>query len=84
MKLRTDNRARLYGRDVLKPNTDYQAETDGNRIVLVEMVPAEAKEAPLVKLVRSPEGFLMLSPSDAERVTRQDIRRAVRADRDAR
>ena len=83
MKLRTDNRARLYGRDVLKPNTDYQAEREGNRIVLVEMAPAEAKEAPLVKLVRSPEGFLMLSPADAERVNKEDIRRAVRADRDA-
>jgi hypothetical protein len=83
VKLRTDNRGRLYGRDVLKPNTEYQAETDGNRIVLVELVPAEAKEAPLVKLIRSPEGYLMLSPADAARVSKEDIRRAVRADRDA-
>ncbi|HXT10589.1 MAG TPA: hypothetical protein VN873_03430 [Candidatus Angelobacter sp.] len=45
MKLRTDDRARLYGRDMLKPNTDYLAETDGNRIVLVEMVPKEVQAA---------------------------------------
>lgn len=52
MKLRTDNRARLDGRDVLKPNTDYQAETEGNRIVLVEMVSKEAgiPKARLVKV----------------------------------
>ena len=50
---RTDNRARLYGRDILKPYTDYQAEQAGNRIVLVELVPAEPMNAPLVKLVRS-------------------------------
>ena len=43
VKLRTDNRARLYGRDILKPNTDYQADLEGNRIVLVEMVRAEPK-----------------------------------------
>lgn len=51
MKLRTDNRARLYGRDVLKPNTDYQAETEGNRIVLVEMVPKETN-VPKARLVK--------------------------------
>ena len=84
MKLRTDNRGRLYGRDVLKPNTDYQAETDGNRIVLVELVPAESKDVPLATPVRTKEGFLMFSPADAKRITRESIRKALRADRDAR
>jgi hypothetical protein len=51
VKLRTDNRARLYGWDVLKPNTDYQAETEGNRIVLVEMVPKETR-VPKARLVK--------------------------------
>ena len=50
MKLRTDNRARLDGRDVLKPNTDYQAETEGNRIVLVEVAEAGVPTARLVKV----------------------------------
>lgn len=50
MKLRTDNRARLDGRDVLKPNTDYQAETEGNRIVLVEVAETEVPKAHLVKV----------------------------------
>jgi hypothetical protein len=84
VKLRTDNRARLYGRDVLKPNTDYQAEMDGNRIVLVEMVPAEPKDVPMVTPVRTKEGFLMFSPADAKRMTRESIRKALRADRDTR
>jgi hypothetical protein len=84
MKLRTDSQRRLYGRELLKPNAVYDAETDGNRIVLVEMVPKPSKDVPLVKLVRSREGFLMLSPADAERVKKEDIRRAIRADRDAR
>jgi len=51
VKLRTDNRAQLDGRDVLKPNTDYQAETEGNRIVLVEMVSKEAS-IPKARLVK--------------------------------
>jgi hypothetical protein len=78
VKLRTDNRARLYGRDVLKPNTDYQAEMDGNRIVLVEMVPAESKVIRARRVngrLRPPEGF---------RPSRETIAAAIRADRDAR
>jgi len=50
MKLRTDNRSRLDGRDVLKPNTDYQAETEGNRIVLMELSEASVPKARLVKV----------------------------------
>lgn len=50
VKLRTDNRAQLDGRDVLKPNTDYQAETEGDRIVLVEMGETNAPKARLVKV----------------------------------
>jgi hypothetical protein len=50
VKLRTDNRACLDGRDVLKPNTDYQAQTEGNRIVLVEIGEANVPNAHLVKV----------------------------------
>lgn len=77
MKLRTDNRARLYGRDLLKPNTDYQAELHGNRIVLVELVPAE--DVPVVKPIRTKEGFLMFP----KKLDRKKIAAAIRADRDA-
>ena len=83
VKLKTDYRGRITSRELFKPNTAYEAERDGNRIVMVELVPKEPLEAPLVKLIRSPEGFLMLSPRDASRVEKQDIRRAVRMDRDA-
>jgi hypothetical protein len=77
VKLRTDNRARLYGRDLLKPNTDYQAQQEGNRIVLVELVPAE--DVPIVKPVRTKEGFLMLR----QKLDRKKVAAAIRADRDA-
>lgn len=83
MKLKTDYRGRITSRELFKPNTAYEAQKEGNRIVFVELVPKEPLEAPLAKLVRSPEGFLMLSPTDARRVGREDIRRALRADRDA-
>lgn len=76
MKLRTDNRGRLYGRDVLKPNTDYQAELEGNRIVLVELVPAESK------IIRPRRINGRLRPPAGFRPSRETIAAAVRADRD--
>lgn len=78
VKLRTDNRARLYGRDVLKPNTDYQAELEGNRIVLVELVPAEPK------IVRPRRVNGRLRPPAGFRPSRETIAAAVRSDRDER
>jgi len=84
VKLKTDYRGRITSRELFKPNTAYEAERDGDRIVFVELVPKEPEEVPLVKLVRSPEGFLMLSPADSARFNREDIRRALRADRDSR
>jgi hypothetical protein len=78
VKLRTDNRARLYGRDVLKPNTDYQAEVQGNRVVLIEMVPAEPK------IVRARRIAGRLRPPKGFRPSRETIAAAIRADRDAR
>lgn len=76
VKLRTDDRARLYGRNLLKPNTDYQAELEGNRIVLMEMVPATSKFVRPRRIkgrLRPPQGF---------RPSRETIASAVRADRD--
>src|SRR5215469_14647584 len=76
VKLRTDDRARLYGRDLLKPNTDYQAELEGNRIVLVEMVPAEPR------FVRPRRVNGRLRPPNGFRPSRETIAAAIRADRD--
>jgi hypothetical protein len=72
VKLRTDNRARLDGRDVLKPNTDYQAETEGNRIVLVEVVSKEghAPKAHLIKVA----GRLLAAGAQ---VTNEDTQKAM-------
>lgn len=67
MKLRTDKQNRLYGRDLLKPNTIYDAETDGSRIVLVEMVRDEVPQAKLVR--RGGRTFLQ---SDREH-TNEDV-----------
>lgn len=78
VKLRTDDRARLYGRNLLKPNTDYQAELEGNRIVLVEMVPAEPK------IVRARRVNGRLRPPSGFRPSRETVAAAVRADRDER
>lgn len=51
MKLRTDKQRRLYGRDLLKADTIYEAETDGaGRITLVELAPKQAPRARLVKV----------------------------------
>jgi len=72
VKLRTDNRARLDGRDVLKPNTDYQAETEGNRIVLVEMVSKES-DVPQARLVKI-GGRLLAAGAQ---VTNEDTQKAM-------
>ena len=78
VKLRTDNRARLYGRDLLKPNTDYQAEMEGNRIVLVELVPAQ------VKTVRPRRVGGRLRPPKGFRPSKEVLAAAIRSDRDER
>lgn len=70
MKLRTDSRARLDGRDVLKPNTDYQAETEGNRIVLVEMVSKEAG-VPMARLVKVGDRLLAVGANVTNEDTQQ-------------
>jgi hypothetical protein len=50
VKLRTDKQRRLYGRDLLKADTVYEAESDGSgRITLVELAPKDARRAKLVR-----------------------------------
>jgi len=72
VKLRTDNRARLDGRNVLKPNTDYKAETEGDRIVLVEVISKEDRvpKAHLIKVA----GRLLATGA---KVTNEDTQKAM-------
>jgi len=78
MKLVADSRGRLTAADLFRPNTAFDAspQPDGS-IRIVELV---EKEAPLVKPVRTKEGFLMCPV----KVSRKSIVAAIRADRDAR
>ncbi len=63
-----------------RPGDEWIPDWKGeNRVELIRQVPAE-KDVPLVKLVRTREGFLM-SPV---KVSRAAIRRAIREDRDSR
>jgi len=72
MKLRTDNQRRLYGRDVLKPDTIYEAEIDGaGRITLVELAP---KESPQAKLVRRGRKTYLQT---ARPLTNEDVRKVM-------
>jgi hypothetical protein len=72
MKLRTDGQRRLYGRDLLKADTIYEAETDGaGRITLVELAP---KEAPRAKLVRR-GGRTYLQSS--RQITNEDVQKVM-------
>jgi hypothetical protein len=78
MKLVADKNGRIRSAELFPPSTAFDAtrQADGS-VRLVELV---AKEAPLLKPVRTPEGFLML-PLKA---SRQAIWAAIRADRDGR
>lgn len=77
MRVSTDDRCRLQSRELFKPNTRYEGEVkpDGS-IRLVELM---EKSVPLVK-TRRQNGFVLV---DAK-VSREAIRRAIRADRDSR
>jgi hypothetical protein len=72
-----DSRGRLTAADLFRPNTAFDAsrQPDGS-IRVVELV---KKEVPVVKPVRTKEGFLMLPV----KISRKEIVRAIRADRDA-
>lgn len=72
MKLRTDSQRRLYGRDLLKADTIYEAETDSlGRITLVELAP---KETPPAKLIRR-GGRTFLQSS--RQITNEDVRKVM-------
>ena len=72
VKLVTDDRCRLQSRDLLKPNTRYDGERDpSGRVILVELVPAQAPKARLVR--RHGRTSLVL---DRE-LTNEDVQKAL-------
>lgn len=66
VKLRTDSQRRLYGRDLLKADTD-----GAGRITLVELAP---KEAPRAKLVRHGSRTYLQS---SRQITNEDVQKAM-------
>ena len=78
MKLVADERGRITSAELFRPGTAFNAERlpDGT-IRIVELV---EKSVPLVKPVRTKEGFLMLP----KKVDRKTVAAAIRADRDSR
>ncbi len=78
MKLVADENGRLACKSLFTPRKAFSVEPqpDGS-IRLVELV---EKEAPVVKPVRTKEGFLMLP----QKLDRKLVAAAIRADRDAR
>jgi hypothetical protein len=77
MKLVADKNGRICSAELFPPRTVFDAsrQPDGS----VRVVPLVEKEVPLVKPVRTREGFLMLPL----KVSRESIRAALRADREA-
>jgi hypothetical protein len=77
MKLVADKNGRICSAELFPPRTAFDAsrQPDGS-VRVVELV---EKEVPLVKPIRTREGFLMF-PVKASRAA---IRAAIRADRDA-
>jgi len=78
MKLVADKDGRICSAELFPPRTAFDAcrQPDGS----VRVVELTEKEVPLVRPVRTPEGFLMLPV----KASRPAIRAAIRADRDAR
>jgi len=76
MKLIADSRGRLTAADLFRPNTAFDAtvQPDGS-IRVVELV---EKEVPIVKVTRNKDGTYNVPL----RLTRDEIRAAIRADRD--
>jgi hypothetical protein len=78
MKLVADKNGRICSVELFPPRTVFDAsrQPDGS----VRVVQLVEKEVPLIKPIRTREGFLMLPV----KVNRESIREAIRADRDAR
>ena len=78
--LKADNRSRVKLPDV-KPGTVFALETSGNVVKLTPVEPVEA-DVPVVRLVKGPNGLYRLP--QGVKLSREEIRKAIRADRDSR
>ena len=77
MKLVADKHGRICSAELLPPSKAFEASRQaGGSVRVVELV---EKEVPLVKSIRTREGFLMLPVKPS----RAAIRAALRADRDS-
>ena len=74
MKLRTDYRGRITSRELFKPNTAYEAEREGDRIVMVELVPKEPLEAARPRLVKK-HGYTVAVSNRT--ITQEEVRKAL-------
>jgi hypothetical protein len=78
MKLVADKNGRICSAELFPPRAAFDASRQPDGIVRV--VQLVEKEAPLMRRIRTREGFLLL----AVKVSRESIRSALRADREAR
>ncbi len=78
--LKADDRRRVQIPDA-KPGDVFAYELSGKVVKLTPLVPDHA-DAPMVKLIKGADGLYRL-PEDVK-ISREDIRAAIRADRDAR
>jgi hypothetical protein len=78
MKLVADKNGRICSAELFPPRMAFDAsrQPDGS-VCVVQLV---EKEVPLIRPIRTREGFLMLPV----KLSRRAIRAAIRADRDAR
>jgi ATP-dependent 26S proteasome regulatory subunit len=76
--VKADNRQRVRIPDI-KPGQVFALDRVGNMIKLTPVKPVE-EEVPVVKMIRRPDGTYRFP--DGVKLTREEIRTAIRADRD--
>lgn len=78
--LKADDRRRVQIPDA-KPGQIFAYELSGNVVKLTPVKPVE-EDVPVVKMIRNPDGTYRFP--DHVKITREQIRAAIRADRDSR
>lgn len=77
--LKADDRRRVQIPDA-KPGQIFAYELSGNVVKLTPVKPVE-EDVPVVKMVRRPDGSYRFP--DGVKISREEIRAAIRADRDS-
>ena len=78
--VKADNRQRVRIPDI-KPGQVFALELSGNVVKLTPVKPVE-EDVPIVKPVKGPNGLYRFPPG--VKLSREEIRKAIRADRDSR